>query len=52
MFIPYLSDNHKDKQGISLIGSDQVWDIPTLKLKTWISLTNADQEWDIPKTCT
>ena len=25
---PYLYDNHKDKLGISLIGSDQVWDIP------------------------
>ena len=28
MFIPYLSDNHKDELGKSLIGSDQVWDTP------------------------
>ena len=31
MFIPYLSDNYKDKLEISLIGSDQVWDIPNAK---------------------
>ena len=29
-FIPYLSDNQKDKLGISLICSDQVWDTQTL----------------------
>ena len=50
MFIPYLSDNHQDKLGIALIGSDQVLDIPNAISYLWPMPASADQVGDILKT--